>query len=266
LVLMFGLPTVANGQAVRGVVLDDRNGEALFGASVSLLFRGGTALTVEADPNGRFFLDVPSAGEFRLEVSNLGYETARSQPLLIEAGDTLSIEFRVLPEAVLLRPLVVTARSNAGRNLFVRRQEEWGRGVFLSPADVTAIQPRYPADVFRYVDAVQLLWGWGRYASGSSGPLPRIRSFLGRGCFTYMVDGVPLASTSWDPSNPWAGYQLSGLRGEDVVALEVYRYPGEVPPELRTHADRVRATSIRGFTRVEDNMCGLAVIWTRAGW
>lgn len=84
------------------------------------------------------------------------------------------------------------------------------------------------------------------------GPVPRIRSYLGWGCISYLLDGMPINTRFW--GSLWEDSPLGWITGKDVVAVEYYRYAGEVPPELRRFAGN------------GDTMCGLVVFWTAVGW
>jgi hypothetical protein len=55
------------------------------------------------------------------------------------------------------------------------------------------------------------------------------------------------------------------LDGEDIEAVEYYRYIGEVPPDLRDYAMVVEDLSGRGGLSAASN-CGLVIFWTKAGW
>ena len=80
-------------------------------ASVRLVRDGVAGLGTQTDDKGDFFLPVPESGVFQLEVSRLGYGTSLSQPVAEEEGDTVTVEFRVRPDAVVLDPITVVGRS-----------------------------------------------------------------------------------------------------------------------------------------------------------
>ncbi len=262
------LPTPTGAQAIRGVVMDDTNRTPVFGALVRLM-RGGEGIgAVETDGNGRFLVPLPGGGEYRLEASGLGYETALSQPLSVEVGDTVSVELWVRPDAVLLDPLTVLGRSRRGRDAFERRRIDWDRGIFITPAMIDSISPGHPAEVLKGLEKVDVRWGWGVSSTGRAGPLPTVRTVLGRGCMLYMVDFVPVQPPPWVRGD-WSGSQLSSLEGKDLVAVEVYRSVLEVPPELLQYTDRFRpiwSERSMGMQYQEDIHCGLTVFWTRSGW
>ena len=243
-------------QAFRGTVIDDATGRGVPQAAVTLFRQGAAVTAVAADDDGRFFLSADVTGEVLLEAAALGYATARSQPVDLLAGDTLTVEIRILPDAILMAPLLVTGNSNLGRNLFARRQSEWGKGVFLGPDEIAAMELRHPGDVFLGRNDMRVRWRWGRTLSGSTGPLPDVRTYRGSGCLQYMVDRTPvrLPGTRRVQRDPWTIFPLDGLQPEDIRAVEIYRYVGEAPPDIRRHATW------------GEEMCGLVVIWTWAGW
>ena len=257
-----------SAQAIRGVVVDDLSLTQVPSALVRLVRNGEAGAAILTDDHGAFFLSVPEAGQYRLQVSGLGYETALSQVVEVERGDTLSVEFRVRPDAVVLDPITVLSRSRRGRNTFENRRSEWDRGIFLTPAMVDSIAPTYPAELLKGLEKVDVRWGWGTSSTGMPGPMPSVRTVMGRGCVLYMVDFVPVQAEPWATSD-WAGSQLSSLAGKDIVAVEVYRSVLEVPPELRRYTDQFRPVWNSGSMGVryqESIHCGLTVFWTRAGW
>jgi len=266
LLLLIRTPTAA--QAIRGIVVDDINQTRVPAAAVRLVKDGERGRGTQTDEEGGFFLLLPERGEFQLEVSRLGYETTLSQLVRVELGDTVSVEFRVRPDAVLLDPITVVGRSSRGRNAFGRRQLEWDRGIFLTPAMIDSISPDHPAEVLKGLEKVDVRWGWGVNSHGMAGRMPSVRTVLGRGCLLYMVDFVPVQAEPW-AAGDWAGYQLSSLMGKDIVAVEVYRSVLETPPELRRYTDQFRPvwnSRRMGVTYQESIHCGLVVFWTGAGW
>lgn len=212
-------PAPVAPQAIAGVVVDDRSLEPVPGALVRLVIQGWLDRATETDSLGRFFLATPREDQYQLEVSRMGYQTTRSQRVLVAEGDTVSVEFRVLPDAVLLDPITVTGYTRRGRDAFDRRRQEWGRGLFLTPAQIDSIAPQHPAHALEGLEKVHVEWGWGPTPSGGSGPMPSVRGLLGRGCLLYMVDFVPVRPEPFAPGI-WSGYQLGSLLGKDIVAVE----------------------------------------------
>jgi hypothetical protein len=241
-------PKPAVAQVLQGYLLDDSTGVGIDGATVSLIRGDMNLRSVVASSSGWFSFILPDSGSYRLRAQRLGYATTRSEPLFIPPGDTVTVEFRLRTEAVQMAPLVVTASRARGWGQFRERMENWGKGIYMTPAVVDSIDPRHPADVFRKQDRTWLSWDWGTHKA-----VPKIRTFMGSGCVSYLLDGMPIETRMW--GNVWEESPLAWIEGKDVVAVEYYRYIGEVPPELRRFADDTY-----------DQQCGLVVFWTAVGW
>ncbi|MEX2530600.1 MAG: carboxypeptidase regulatory-like domain-containing protein [Gemmatimonadota bacterium] len=100
-------------QSIEGVLLDASDGTPLAQGVVRLLDTGGEVLVATlTDADGEFSLAAPSAGEYRLEASRLGYHTDE-RAITLEPGETLRLELRLEPDAMLLDPLVVTGERAA---------------------------------------------------------------------------------------------------------------------------------------------------------
>lgn len=269
-----------SAQAIRGHLIDDTNGTSVGGATITVLFGELRTSQILTGDDGFFLISLEAWGTYQLEAVRIGYKTTTSQPFLVEPSDTVTVDFRILPDAVLLAPLMVTARSTRGREVFKRRMESWDRGIFITPEMVDSIQPRrHPAEVLRKQPDIWLSWGWGYDPwSGISGAVPNIRTYLGEGCVSYMIDGKPVRRTRFDTGPVWLTWPLNTLKPEDVVAVEVYRHITEVPEEIRNHTEEVfngqmpgnLPSLVAGGARVQRDFlpetCGIINFWTRVGW
>lgn len=254
LVLAVALPGRAPAQVIRGHVVDDSTETGLPDVEVSLLVDSVRVQRVVTDTAGFFRFALPDSATVQLEGRRIGWRTVLSRPLRVPPSDTVSVELWMGVRAIPVAPLYVTARSSLGRSRFYRHMEEWGEGVFITPEMVDSIDPIHPVDVLRGQEQTWLSWRFGERR-----PVPDIRTYLGHGCVAFMVNGVQVRR--------WAGNgggvagaaafedsALETLEGRDIVAVEYYRYMGEVPPELRRYAD------------IRDVQCGLVVYWTAEGW
>jgi hypothetical protein len=239
-------------QLIRGHLVDRVTGSPVSGARIELI-KGdelkGYSLT---DSAGFFRLPVPQPGDYVLEATSLGYARSRSHSIDVHPPDTITVEFAIHPEAILLEPLIVTAKSSYGRASFRKHMEEWGKGVFFTPEMVDSINPRHPADVLHGADKTHFVWRWGQGKA-----VPSIRTFLGHGCLAYMLNRLPVSASIYP--GIWENSPLALIRGEDIVAVEYYRHISEVPRELLHFAE---VGGAYGLPR----MCGLVVFWTRAAW
>lgn len=269
----------ASAQAIRGHLMDDEQLTPVGGATITLLSGDSRGPQVLTQDDGSFFIALEAWGTFRLEATRIGYGTTTSQPFQVEPRDTVTVDFRVLPDAVLLRPITVTARTNQGRSAFYRRMDDWGEGLFITPDMVDSIQPRHPMDVLRHQPKIWLSWDWvSDQSSGVAGLVPNVHSLQGDGCLTYMIDGHVLRRPKWARLPVWLDYPLNTLQPDDIEAVEVYRNLDEVPPELRRGADELYdgnppqgiATFSGSAEPVQVDFipkaCGIVNFWTRAGW
>ncbi|MEQ9570367.1 MAG: carboxypeptidase-like regulatory domain-containing protein [Longimicrobiales bacterium] len=268
-------PGSAAAQTIRGRLVDDATDGVIAGANLTLLTEDGDVLDrALSDSLGVFLLDA-ELGSLHIEAQRIGYRTTRSLLFDMNRLDTLDVEFRIDAEAVLLAPILVTATDPPGEDLFEERKA-LGEGFFYTPELLDSIRPdEYVAEIFRARDRrTWMRWSFGMKEDGSTGPMPSVITRLGRGCLKYVVDRIPVARPFFDgprgrgvaPPTEWGVPPLSTLHPDDLVAVEVYRAPHELPPgfvdELRPRNGQEQE-ALREINRLE---CGVVVFWTEDGW
>ncbi|MFG1691633.1 carboxypeptidase-like regulatory domain-containing protein [Gemmatimonadota bacterium] len=272
-ILMAGvfLPLSLEAQVIQGRVVDEAMDRGVDGAVVTLLAEDSSVVRrVSTEDGGAFYLTIPEAGTYRVRVTALGYGTTVSDRLLMSAADDLELVVGLQPDPVEL-PGVVTVipQDRRGRDSFLRRAAA-GRGLFIDPEWLSRIEMYHPADALRVLgeDGVSVWWDVGPLDSESLavGPIPRVRSALGNGCFVYLLDERPVFKRHPETVllSPWSYWPLNSLLPSDIAAMEVYRYPGEVPPEFRPQA--VREFYASDSTYVGEESCGIVMIWTKTRW
>ncbi len=104
---LFTLFVGASAQAgtLGGIVLDDSTSRPLPGADVRL---SGTRIGTAADLDGRFTLPSVPPGEWKLEISHVGYATV-TRPVAIHGDALLVVSIRMKANAVKLNEVVYTA-------------------------------------------------------------------------------------------------------------------------------------------------------------
>jgi len=229
-----GLPVPVAGQEpersvvtqIAGRLLDAGAGSPISGASISIEVLGMTTLS---DVTGAFrFTDVPG-GTYQLTVQHVAFGV-RNSSIDVPSGGTLTLEFRLEPEAIALDPLEVEVDWRPEYlervGFYDRRAEEIGE--FFDPAFVQRWS------VGSWGAARNLL---GDIILGLGGPL-RGGGFSCRGGPQVIIDGqldeVGLIST---------------MSSSNVGAVEVYRGPYKAPDVIR----EARA----------DPFCLAVIIWTR---
>jgi len=194
----------------------------------------------------------------------LGYATTVSQAFEITSEDTLTVRFVLAPSAVLLDPMVIVGNTNRGMRRFSDHMGEWGKGLFLTPEMIDSMAPRHYGDVFRKQEGIWLSWGWGQLSTGTQGPIPTVRTYQGTGCMTYVVDRIRIGPTN--------RYLIEAIDPKSIVAVEIYRSPGEVPPDLRHQGDeesnlpRTGSFGLATYSNPKFWECGVVVYWTTRGW
>ncbi len=221
---------LAPSGGIIGKVLDQQSQLPLTGATVSLL---GTRLQTATDSGGRFTHAGLAAGTYLLEVRAIGYGVT-SWLLRLRDGEVVDYIFEVAPLGVDLDPVVVEGRpSFASRRLreFEERRRG-GRGVFITEDQIQTRNAATMADLLRAVPGVRLNCRSGNCTAQMT------RGARGICAADWVIDGMP-ATMSATPALPTVG----------IIAVEIYRSPGEVPSEFLK----------------SDSQCGVIAIWTKSG-
>jgi hypothetical protein len=215
---------------ISGHVVDQQSRIPVSGASVNLI---GTRLHTATDTAGRFSQASLGAGTYILEVRAIGYGVT-SWVLRLSEGELVDYVFELEPIGVELDPVVVEGRPG----FFQRRMQEFeerrqsGRGIFITHDQIEASHATTMADVLRGVPGVRLNCRSGICNAQMT------RTAHGVCNADWVIDGAP-ASMSSTPHLPVVG----------IVAIEIYRSPGEAPAE---------------FLKA-DSQCGVIAIWTKSG-
>lgn len=231
---------------VSGRVLDDRTGEPLAGASVSLLnrrdVRVGRAQTAD---DGTFALEIPHAGGFVLRAERRGYVGTESERLELNPHDSVRVELRMGTDAVVLAPLTVTAGPRGLRRdhqlagfEWRRRNQAWGR--YMGPEEIRRMNAFHPTDVLQQIPFVRVEGTFDRIVTL---PVRGGRIGASRRCIPNLyVDGNPVRMM--------AGLTIDQVVGGDLAAVEVYASPSSAPGE---------------FPARDNPFCGVVVVWTEVG-
>ena len=117
-------------QQIGGTVVDIVTGEPVPAVTVELFDPASTVVaSVVADDAGEFVISIPAPGAYRIGTRHAGYQDARSASLELEAQDTLTVQYRIAPEVVVLNPLTVVASSRRQPGHLSGFEERARRGV-----------------------------------------------------------------------------------------------------------------------------------------
>lgn len=230
---------------VHGRVLEDETEAAIPAAGVILTAPDGRLLQeVVTDGDGFFRFDPVTREAVRLEVSRLGYASTTTSVLHFDEYDLFRVELRLTPEAVLVAPLEVVARSRAGGPVlegFEDRRATSATGWFFTREDIERLRPSFVTDVVARVPGVRLESS-GR---GAQRTLSMSRTAaMGRCPVQVFVDGFGL--------NAGTGGEVAlddAVALPSVEGIEVYRGLSSVPAPFMS----------------PEAHCGVVAIWTRRG-
>lgn len=231
--LALSLPSAMDAQSIRGRLLDAESGAAIASGTLILLSEDsvpvGNALT---DSSGAFLLTAPRSGAYRLQAQRIGYRTSATPAIELEDRDTLVVEYRLSTQAVVLKPLTVTATSRRPAGAlggFYQRAERRAFGTFITREQIDQRHAIHASDLLLTVPGVQVVpTRWGRAVVLMRGwCVPQI-----------YLDGMRIRTSSIDDL-------VSPI---DLEGIEVYRSPAEAPAQLAGAGS-----------------CGVVALWTRRG-
>lgn len=238
LLLLLGVLSLAGwagalqAQILAGTLLEAEGKTALAGGALYLLDKDSAVVArVQSDSAGAFSFTVPRRAAYRLRADALGYRQGVSPPLTIGQLDTVTVEFSLAREAVVLEPLVVKARNRritAAARRFYDRADDKGFGTFITRDQIEKSHPMNTTDLFSRIPGV------------TTSPMMGGNSVTVRGnCRpTLYVDGVLVN-----------GYRsIDDLaRPMELEGVEVYRSAYQAPVEF---------TGLRAG-------CAVVLLWTR---
>ena len=217
---------------IHGVVMDSSRAP-LDGVEVYVLRSG---LSARTDRSGRFRLDGLIEGPTQLRARRLGWNPVDTTVVLAPHAD-ISLDFRFGSRVPTLDTIRVIATQDACKprdfDGFECRRKA-GLGVFIDPATVDSLKPRFLADLF---DGVPGLRRIGNVVVPTTGPR----------CITELVNG--------HPPLPIDLLQLEGADARFVVAAEVYTDPKTFPEWYKIY-------TWMGEGGFKANRCALMVLWT----
>ncbi|MEZ4414418.1 MAG: hypothetical protein R3E10_01565 [Gemmatimonadota bacterium] len=246
-----------DAQVVHGVVLYAEDDTPVAFAVVRLLAADGRVVATEfTTGEGRFQVTVPDAGTYALHVEHTSAYSMVDGPLELGTDFNTFVTFHLRARPIELEGFEVTASPNEWRLQsagFYERERD-GLGYFLDPTDLARRPLVRSSDVFRGVPGVQMV-----QSSTAGVPSFPLMSFALRGqfwtegngsgsppCFPRVyVDGqlVELGGRSSPPAQSFDHL----VPAQDLVGVEVYRSPAEMPAQFG------------GLTE-----CGVILLWTRA--
>jgi len=220
------------GGTIRGVVLDSAE-RPLANAEVVATPGPHRART---DSAGRFVLASIGGGQYVLHARKLGYSPGEATADVHNDG---SVDVKVTLEHRMadLDTVVVSADGTCPeRSLdgFMCRKKRGDKGVFMDYLDIDDQDPLSTADLFRDIPGFRVDVRPTRTGNRRV-PVPQ-----GLRCLVSLVDGRPATAANFVPELPG-----------DLMALEVYTMPDDVPKEYQRYL----------WDSPGGRRCGVAIYW-----
>jgi hypothetical protein len=219
------------------------------------------AVTATTSSDGRYVLTVPASGQAALSVRAIGFRPV-TRRFIFTGRDSVVAHFALDPAATVLDSISVvgTRAASGGRLQAFEERRTRGIGQYFTRADLEEHGSAPLSSVFRVARNLRLYrrpagCGGGFTVGTGRGPDrltmgARERSMLAcsgdpYACFPAIyLDGMAF----WTPGTPGPP-DVDTFRSDELEAIEIYRGPAGVPPELNALG----------------SSCGVIVLWTRAG-
>lgn len=221
----------ANAQFVRGSVIEAPSGAPISGAAVLLLDeRDRGILEVLSDDQGQFVLSLPSPGTYRLSVTRIGYNPARSGLFEAASANAPAVEVSLTVKPVALDSLEILSTPRVPRleRLGFYKRKEIGWGYFINREEIRERHPTWVTDLIRGLPGVRIAYDELGVPKGA---------YLRNCLLSVVLDGVPVTV---DPNTL--------VHPSEIEGMEVYPSVVGVPAQYR-----------RGLA----GPCGTILIWTR---
>jgi hypothetical protein len=237
-------------QGVQGTLVESGSDAPIRAAVVTIRgLSGEVVASGETNDDGFFRLTMPAPGRYLLSAQALGYGTIDAAAVDVTLGNLSVLDVRMAADALELEPIVVTAEPRAFHlemQGFYERQKT-GLGVFITPQILEERRPQRVSNLLFGVPGIRVAEPIG----GRGGRVVYFRGGEGLSiCWPMVYIDRHLVSTGGlggAGAEPTAVDDI--VAASDVLAIEAFRGPAEIPPEFNG----------------PNAGCGVIVIWTRRG-
>jgi hypothetical protein len=215
-------PAGLAAQTLAGRVLDALTRQPLRDVELKLMQGDRVVGMTVSDTLGRFAINAPARGRFRLQGKRIGYADALTDYVEIPAAERISAELLMSSTPVKVAPLTVDVPRDAylESHGFYARQSA-GHGDFMTGDQIQRRNPQTVSDLLRGLRGIKI-----QRANYNNEVY-----FAGANCFpTIVVDGQTLR---WGGRSLGASQPLDDLvRIAHIDAIEAYRGGSGAPTEF----------------------------------
>jgi hypothetical protein len=239
---------------LRGTVVADSTNFPLGAAEVAI---PRLLKHVVTDSAGGFILPGVPLGNEVVIVRRIGFASLTTQ-LHFAAGDTVDVDFVLLPTAQRLAAVNVKGQSSRGKLTDFDRRRAEGFGHFVTDSQLANMQNRLTSEVVSMIPGQQIYrsnvsqaaWvSTARGAQSIGGTFVLDQSDVRRGapnnqCYAAVfLDGIPV----FTGRRGQLLFDINSIPTAQIAGIEYYGGAGSLPPEFN----------------VGGNTCGALVIWTK---
>lgn len=208
---------LAQEKMVQGTVTDANTGETLPGANVTV---EGTQIGTTTDGEGQYQVEVPGP-DATLVFSFIGYQEQR-----VEVGEQTEIDVTLREEVGQLDEVVVTGYGTQ------RRGDITGAQASVDVAEAVTGQNNSPQDLIQgRIAGVQVVSNSGEPGAGMRIRVRGQKSLSASNDPLYVIDGVPINTTSMTPGGANAGgvsssndtNPLTMINPQDIESIEILK-------------------------------------------
>jgi len=231
----------APAQSISGQITDASTGQPVAGVAVILFDRNDRlAARVLSDSEGRYRIQAPQPGSYRLRFEIPGYRLVITEFFDLKRDQQRDYPMRLTPAAAVALDTVVVGGEPVPRHLldfFLRKGK--GLGTFLTPADIERLHPGTPTDLVRRLEGFDL--SYDRFDPTRKLIRNKRWGGLGRACApAIFVDGAYVGTAdSYDMD--------TALWVDRLDAIESYSNAARVPIEFNATGSE----------------CGVIAVWTK---
>lgn len=231
--------------SITGIVTDE-SGRPIPDAEVHAFPESAHART---DSAGRFILTKLGSGFYHVRARHIGY-TSLEITTDLEKNGHVELKFELKARPAMLDSVIVEASgkcpplSYGGFNC----RRRFGKGVYLTDDDIGDKGAIELGDVFEDIPGFR-----SEMRETRIGRKPVPIATRGNRCINALVNGKPIALT-----NPLPRY------ANELIAVEIYATPSEVPPEYQRYIwmGSARQSSAILSRPTPDDSCSVVVYWT----
>ncbi len=206
---------------IQGTVVDAATGRVLRSAQVSVEDTGVGGLTNAA---GRFLLLNVPVGQRTVEVLMIGYETQQQQ-VLVSAGQTATVEFRLESSALELDAVIVTGTAGGSQ-----RRAIGNVVTAVNTDDVLSRSPIQSVDqlIGQRTPGLTMLPGTGQVGTGTAPVIRGVASISQGNDPIVYIDGVRMDSDPRRGTGQRGGSninRLNDIHPADIASIEIIKGP-----------------------------------------